>query len=93
MKQRKRTAKAVLQIGENEVLSAREGMSYWLGRISPDDTARLWKRLRACAKDASDPISLVRWANGTISTEDSQIDVTASTIPNGFVLIFTDGNM
>ena len=68
-------------------------MTYWLERISPEDIGKLWKQLRACAKDAKRPITWVQWANGTITQgQDFRVDVTAYTTHDGFAVRFTVGD-
>lgn len=68
-------------------------MSYWLEKIKAGDIVRLWKRLGGYAKDARHHITLERWVNGTISRAGYQVDVTAYTTEDGFVLRFTARDM
>jgi hypothetical protein len=64
-------------------------MNYWLEKINPEDIARLWMQLEACAKGVLPRTTWVQWVNGTIDRAALRVDVTACTTQGGFVLSFT----
>jgi hypothetical protein len=67
--------------------------SFWLAKISPEDTERSWTELLACAKDATHRITLGASANGTtpkgVYLEGATVCITRS----GSVVIFTAKSM
>jgi hypothetical protein len=74
----------------SDALQTDRTMTYWLEKISPEDIGKLWKQLRAYAKDAKRPITWVQWASGTITQgQDFRVDVTAYTTHDGFAVRFT----
>jgi hypothetical protein len=93
MKPKPRTAKAGSRIigagvSSEEALTGR-AMNYWLEKINPEDIARLWMQLEACAKGVLPRTTWVQWVNGTIDRAALRVDVTACTTQGGFVLSFT----
>lgn len=94
MKKRERLTKVgILQINASGVSSAEglteRSMNFWLEKISPEDTTRLWMHLRESAKAALPRTTWVQWVNGTIERAGLRLDVTACTTQGGFVLSFT----
>ena len=94
MKKRERLTKAEVSPINGSGVSSEEGltarsMNFWLEKINPEDTARLWTHLRESAKDALPRTTWVQWVNGTIEKAGLRLDVTACTTQGGFVLTFT----
>jgi hypothetical protein len=64
-------------------------MSYWLERINPDVTERLWTLLMEFAKDVPDLTTSEIAESGTTSTVARRVAAIARITPDGCALTFT----